>query len=77
MRPVKITDYLEARDESVASLARRAGLLRSTLHEIAVGNSRPRVDIARKIVMASRDKPTTDGRTVTYEDLDPSTWDDD
>lgn len=73
---MRLQDYLDSRGETYTAFGRRAGVLRTTLRLIASGESRARIDIARAIVLASRAEPAPDGQTVTYDDLDPTGWDD-
>lgn len=61
--------YLEARGESELEFARRAGLQRQTVWNVAHGKVRCRIDIAAQIVRTSREEPAPCGGTVTYEDL--------
>lgn len=67
---MRLADYLSSRGESSGQFAARAGLIRQTVDYIIDGG-KPRIDIAYTIVRASRDEPSPDGGTVTYEDLLP------
>lgn len=68
---MRLTEYLEARGETPAQLAGRAGLLRQTVEAIIYKGVRPRVDTAHCIVLASRAEPAPDGGTIRFEDLLP------
>lgn len=65
---MQIRQYLQARGESIPDFAERAGIIRQTLQQI-IGGTRPRIDIAYRIVMASRAQPAPDGGTITFEAL--------
>ena len=67
---VRLSDYLEARDERESAFARRAGVPQSTINLICHGGGTT-VGTAAKIVRASMQAPAPDGGVVTYEDLIP------
>jgi transcriptional regulator with XRE-family HTH domain len=65
---MRLSAYLEARGESQAAFARRAGLDQRTINRICAGSG-CFLETADAIVQASRDKPTPKGETVTHGDL--------
>lgn len=71
MRAMKLLEYLAAREESMSAFGRRVGLPTRTISIIANGDSRCRIDIAQKIIEASRAQPTPDGETISWPELNP------
>lgn len=67
---MKLGAYLEAREESVASFARRAGLSYRTVYNVLTDVDRlPSLKTAYAIIKASREEPAPDKATVTLRDL--------
>ena len=65
---MRLSEYLEARDETPYAFALSMGIPRATVARIIrFGN--PTLAIAEKIIEASRAKPAPGGGTVTYDDL--------
>lgn len=67
---MRLNEYLEARGESIPAFAVRAGIRQRNLYNVIAGST-PRIDLAAKIVAASRAEPAPDGSTVRFEDLVP------
>ncbi len=55
----------------LSAVAEGTGIPISTLHRIATGKVRCRIDNAQTIVEFSRQNPAPSGETVRYEDLVP------
>lgn len=70
IRAMKLSEYLESRGESAHAFALRAGIKPRNIYNIVAG-SRPMIDIANRIVLATRSEPAPDGSTVRFEDLVP------
>lgn len=69
---MKLLKYLERRGESVRHFAARAGVKRTTINSILYNNANGcRIDIAWRIVTATRDEPAGRGGTVDWLDLIP------
>jgi hypothetical protein len=69
---MRLKPYLIARNEREAPFARRADLSQAAVHFIANNDDAdPRISTCTKIVLASREHPTPDGATVSWEDLHP------
>ena len=66
---MKLSVYLELRDEKQVEFARRAGLPQSAISRACQGDGM-RLATASAIVRASREEPAPDGGTVRFEDLE-------
>ena len=64
-----LKDYLDARGESQAGFARRSRLPQQTVNAICARGYARDLEVAERIVTASRREPAPDGGTVRYEDL--------
>ena len=71
---MKLSDYLTDRNESQEDFAARASqhrgdkIAQRTISRI-VNGAGCTAEIARAIILATRDEPTADGGTVTLDDL--------
>lgn len=67
---MRLNAYIDAMG-GLSVVAEGTGLPISTLHRIATGKVRCRIDNAQTIVEFSRQNPAPSGETVRYEDLVP------
>lgn len=70
MRVMRLIEYAAAIG-GMKIVADGTGLPLSTLHRIANGEVRCRIDNAQTIVEFSRQNPAPSGETIRYEDLVP------
>ena len=69
---MRLKEYIRAADSSLKDFSDRTGIPLSTLDRIAREESRCRIDIAERIVIATKEQPTLSGGFVTFEELVPS-----
>lgn len=65
---MRLSQYLEARDESESAFARRSGVPQRTINRICMGSG-CNVSTALVIIRATHAHPTPDDGTVSLEDL--------
>ena len=66
---MKLQAYLAARGETQSGFARRTGIAQRTVNRACGEGSTPSLEVASRIVRATRAAPAPDGGTVMYEDL--------
>lgn len=68
---MRLNDYLARKGESYRRFADRAGIDPQTVANVILGERACRIDIAARIVEASRKAPAGRGGVVRFEDLVP------